>query len=123
MDDVDVEVHDLLPLPAAAMYILTALGDSPKHGYALMAEIRELSGGTVRLGPGTLYGSIKRMLGQGLIVESDHRPEDDDDERRRYYELTARGGRTLVAEHQRLADLVAAASARLGSRAIPGIAG
>lgn len=103
------EVLELLPLPAAALYILTVLGGGPMHGYGLMSEIRELSGGAVRLGPGTLYGSIKRMLGQRLIVESAERPEIDlDDERRRYYELTALGSRVAAAEHARLADLLAA---------------
>lgn len=80
------------------------------HGYGLMSTIQDLSGGTVRLGPGTLYGSIKRMLAQGLLVEASGRPEPgEDDERRRYYELTDLGGRVAAAEHARLADLLAAA--------------
>ncbi|MDQ2649598.1 MAG: PadR family transcriptional regulator [Actinomycetota bacterium] len=113
----------LLPLPAAAMYILTALGTGPLHGYGLMTEIRELSGGTVELGPGTLYGSVKRMLGQGLIAESDERPDPSlDDQRRRYYELTAFGARVAVAEQARLAELAAAAAARL-PRWVPGTTG
>lgn len=95
-------------LPAAALSILTVLLDGPRHGYALMAEVRDLSlGGTIRLGPGTLYGSIKRMLHQGVIVESDHRPDEDDDERRRYYEITPAGRRVAAAEHARLASLLA----------------
>lgn len=80
------------------------------HGYGLMSEIRALSGGAVTLGPGTLYGSIKRMLTQGLLVESADRPEaDEDDERRRYYELTELGGLVVAAEHARLSNLLAAA--------------
>jgi DNA-binding PadR family transcriptional regulator len=106
----------LLPLPSVAMYILTVLGDGPRHGYALMAEIRELSGGTVRLGPGTLYGSIKRMLAQGLIAEAGTRPDPElDDERRRYYEITAFGARVAAAEHARLTELVAVAKQRFGT--------
>jgi DNA-binding PadR family transcriptional regulator len=113
----------LLPLPSVAMYILTALGDGPRHGYALMAEIRELSDGTVRLGPGTLYGSIKRMLAQGLIAEAGTRPDPElDDERRKYYEITAFGLRVAAAEHLRLEELVAVARERFGPRPIPGIA-
>jgi DNA-binding PadR family transcriptional regulator len=105
----DDEVRDLLPLPAAALYILTVLSRGPAHGYVLMSEIRELSGGSVRLGPGTLYGSIKRMVGQGLIQESAERPDaPDDDERRRYYEITELGRSVGAAEHARLVDLLAA---------------
>jgi DNA-binding PadR family transcriptional regulator len=119
-DDQQPEV-DLLPLPAVAMYILTVLGGGPKHGYGLMTDIRELSGGTVRLGPGTLYGSIKRMLAQGLIVEAGTRPDPDlDDERRRYYEITAFGARVAAAEHARLAELVVAAGARFQQWPMPG---
>jgi DNA-binding PadR family transcriptional regulator len=95
------------------MYILTVLGDGPKHGYGLMAEIRELSGGTVKLGPGTLYGSIKRMLDQGLIEEADERPDPGlDDQRRRYYRLTALGQRVGAAEQRRLSALLDAARMR-----------
>ena len=84
--------QDLLPLPPAAMYILVALAEAPSHGYRIMSEVEELSGGVMRLGPGTLYGSIKRMLGQRLIEELDERPDPAlDDERRRYYQLTPLG--------------------------------
>ncbi len=104
------------------MYILTVLGEGPKHGYGLMAEIRELSGGTVKLGPGTLYGSIKRMLDQGLIAEADARPDPElDDERRRYYQLTGLGAEVAAAEHARLDHLVAAARARFPRPVLPGV--
>jgi len=118
-----VREEELLPLPAAATYILTVLATGPKHGYALMAEIRDLSGGTVRLGPGTLYGSLKRMIGQGLIVEAGDRPDPMlDDERRRYYELTEFGARVFAAEHDRLAALVKAGRKQRGAWPAPGAA-
>ena len=69
-DDVD----SFLPLPASVMHVLVALADGEKHGYAIMRDVAELSGGVVRLGSGTLYGSIKRMLDQGLIEETEERP-------------------------------------------------
>lgn len=98
---------DLLPLPSATLHILLALADGEKHGYAIMKDVEALSDGLVRLGPGTLYGAIKRMLADGLIDESDARPApDDDDERRRYYRLTDFGARVTAAEVQRLKDLV-----------------
>lgn len=110
MRDDDRAVPDLLPLPAAALYILTVLGNGPMHGYGLMSQIRDLSAGAVTLGPGTLYGSIKRMVAQGLLVEAADRPEaDEDDQRRRYYELTDLGRHVVTAEHARLANLLAAA--------------
>ena len=105
------------------MYILTVLATGPKHGYAVMAEIRTLSGGTVRLGPGTLYGSLKRMIGQGLIAEAGERPDPAlDDERRRYYELTEFGAKVFAAEHDRLAALVRAGRSHIGSWPVPGTA-
>lgn len=113
--DPGVGETELLPLPAAALNILTILLDGPRHGYALMAEVRDLSGGTIRLGPGTLYGSIKRMLAQDLIVESENRPDEDDDERRRYYEITQTGRRVAAAEHARLARLLTFAQAAPGA--------
>lgn len=88
------------------------------HGYALMSEIRDLSDGAVKLGPGTLYGSIKRMLAQGLLTEAADRPEaEDNDERRRYYELTELGSQVAAAEHARLANLLAAARPKQRGRA------
>lgn len=118
MRDDDPAVLDLLPLPAAALYILTVLGSGPMHGYGLMSEIRDLSGGAVKLGPGTLYGSIKRMLAQGLLAETGNRPEAaEDDERRRYYELTDLGGQVAAAEHARLSNLLAAARPKQPGRA------
>lgn len=103
--------EDLLPLTPSVFYILLALADGEKHGYNIMREVLHLTNGKVRLAPGTLYGSIKRLLEGGLIVEADERPDPQiDDERRRYYRLTPFGERVAQAEAQRLASLVARAS-------------
>src|SRR6187551_3801045 len=90
---------DFLPLPTATFHILLALKDGEKHGYAIMSDVEELSEGAVTIGPGTMYGSIKRMLAEGLIEETDERPDPEmDDERRRYYRCTALGQRVCQAE-------------------------
>jgi DNA-binding PadR family transcriptional regulator len=92
---------------------LLALADGEKHGYVIMQEVEAISKGQVKMGPGTLYGSIKRMLAAGLILESDERPDPElDDQRRRYYQLTEKGRRVLAAEARRLDRLVAQARAR-----------
>ena len=99
-----------LPLSPAVFHILMALTDSEKHGYAIMRDVERTTQGRTVLGPGTLYGAIKRLLKGGLIVETDERPDPDlDDARRRYYELTALGRRVLTAEAERLAHLLEAA--------------
>ena len=109
----DAEAEDFLPLPASVMHIVVALAEGEKHGYAIMRDVVAVSGGVVTMGSGTLYGSIKRMLDQGLIEEADERPDPAlDDQRRRYYRLTALGRRVGAAEHQRLASLVDAARLR-----------
>lgn len=96
-----------IPLTPAVFHILLALADGEKHGYAIMKEVESATEGTVTMGPGTLYGSLKRMLKDGLIGESDERPDPEiDDSRRRYYELTGYGRRVLEAEVQRLAQAV-----------------
>ena len=94
------------PLTPAVFCILIALAEGERHGYAIMQEATKRSGGAVRLGPGTLYGAISRMLKEGLIVECEERPDPEmDDSRRRYYRLSHRGGRALAAEAKRLGDL------------------
>ena len=110
-------------LQPAAFHILLALAGGERHGYALMQDVEQLSDGALRIGPGTLYGSIKRLLEAGLIAESEARPDaEDDDQRRRYYRLTGAGRTALSAEAQRLARLVdVAASRRLLPE--PGVAG
>ncbi len=96
-----------LPLSPAMFYILLALPDGPKHGYAVMKEVEHMTDGAMVLGPGTLYGALKRLLKAQLIVETDKRPiRALDDERRRYYALTAQGRRVLAGEVDRLAKAV-----------------
>ena len=102
--------ESFLPLTPAVFHILLTLADGEAHGYAMMQEVVRRSGGSVRLGPGTLYGAISRLLEDGIIEESEERPDPEmDDTRRRYYRLTKLGGRVLAAETERLADLVRAA--------------
>lgn len=94
-------------------HILLALADKERHGYEIMREVDERSEGKVRLGPGTLYGSIKRMLSDGLIEELDERPDPElDDERRRYYRLSDLGRRVAIAEAERLERLVKSARSK-----------
>ena len=109
-------------LTPAIFHILLALADGERHGYGIMQEIAAMTGGAFRIGPGTLYGSIKRMLAEGLIVETAERPDPAlDDERRRYYRLTELGERLARAEAARLARVVQAAQAKrlLGQPAAP----
>lgn len=102
-----------LPLPVSEFQILLALADEERHGYAIMREVAFRTDGEVQIGPGTLYGSIKRMLSSGLIEESDERPDPAlDDERRRYYRITALGRRTVVAEARRMERMVRIARAK-----------
>lgn len=104
---------DLLPLTPAVFHILLTLCDSGKHGYAIMREVESRSAGRIRIGPGTLYRSIQKMLDDGLVTETAERPDtDNDDERRRYYEMTEFGRAVAAAEAQRLAEIVREAQAR-----------
>src|SRR5437763_587060 len=104
---------ELLPLTPPVFHILLVLTEEERHGYAIMQEVAADTGGSLQLGPGTLYGCLKRMLEAGLVEESDERPDADrDDERRRYYKLTDLGARTVRAEAERLANAVSAARAR-----------
>lgn len=97
----------LLPLTPVALNVLLALADGERHGYGIMLEVEERTEGTTRLGPGTLYGAIKRLREGTLIEDSGERPDPAlDDERRRYYRLTDFGGRVLAAEVGRLEMLV-----------------
>lgn len=99
-----------LPLTPATFHILLALIDEERHGYAIMQEIAERTGGTVKLGPGTLYGSLRRLLEQGIVEESDERADPAlDDERRRYYRISRFGVAVARAEARRLEELVLAA--------------
>jgi DNA-binding PadR family transcriptional regulator len=111
--------EELLPLAGPVFQILVALADRERHGYGIMQDIADRTNGKFRLSPGTLYGSIKRMLELELIEESDERPDPSlDDERRRYYRITPFGRRVAGAETERLSKLVSQAVAGLlhGSR-------
>ena len=106
------DIDSLLPLQAAAFYILTALGEGERHGYAIIQNVAARTGGTVKLSAGTLYRSIQRMQEQGLIVECRERPAPaEDDERRRYYEITPLGSAVVRAELRRLSQLIKLARA------------
>lgn len=100
-------------LPPAWFHLLLALASGERHGYALMQDVAQESGGRVRLGPGTLYGALKRLLELGLVEESGRRPDRTlDDERRRYYRLTPLGRRAMGAEADRHVRLVELARAK-----------
>jgi DNA-binding PadR family transcriptional regulator len=112
MSEPETRVEALLPLPEATLHILMVLAEEDRHGYAILQEVARRTGGEVRLGPGTLYRSIQRMLEQGLIVETRRRPApEEDDERRRYYRITPLGAAVARAEAKRLAGLVRLARA------------
>jgi len=107
MDAAQTNPQGELPLTPAVFHILLALADGEKHGYAIMQEVETATDGQMTLGPGTLYGSIKRMLKAGLIAETDERPDPAlDDARRRYYELSGYGRKVLAAEVERLEQAV-----------------
>lgn len=96
-------------LSRTAVFILLAIGPEERHGYAIMAEVARITGGAVRLGPGGVYTTIRRLLDDGLIEESDERPDPElDDQRRRYYRLTGAGRAVASAEVRRLDTLVRA---------------
>jgi DNA-binding PadR family transcriptional regulator len=96
-----------LPLKPNWFQILVSLSDQEQHGYGIMQEVLERTAGKVRLWPATLYGTLKRLIEEELIEESAERPAPEfDDARRRYYRMTPLGRRVLVAESERLKDLV-----------------
>jgi DNA-binding PadR family transcriptional regulator len=107
------DVTALLPLPPATFHILVALAREDRHGYAIILDVEQRTGGSLRLSAGTLYRSIQRMLEQGLISETRERPVPElDDERRRYYRITPFGAAVAGAEARRMADLVRMAQAQ-----------
>ena len=100
------------PLTPAVFHILMVLAEGDQHGYAIIQAVARRTEGKVRLGPGTLYRSIQRMLEDGLVIEVDERPApEEDDERRRYYRLTPFGRKVARGEVARLAELVRLARA------------
>ncbi len=108
------DAGSLLPLMASEFQILLALADEERHGYGIMSEVKERTGGQVILGPGTLYGTIKRMLKQELMEEvaAERRDPSLGEERRKYYRLTSLGRELAQAEALRLAQLVGDARAK-----------
>jgi len=101
------------PLTPPVFQVLLSLADGDKHGYAILKDVEEHSGGEVLLNTGTLYAIIKRLLAEGLIVEPKNRPRaEDDDQRRRYYRLTPQGRAVAAAEVERMERLVARAHDR-----------
>ena len=96
----------------ATFHILVALADRDRHGYAIMQDVAARTDGQLKLSPGTLYGTIKRLLGEGLIEELDERPDpEQDDTRRRYYRITRAGRAAAIDESTRLARMLAQARA------------
>jgi DNA-binding PadR family transcriptional regulator len=116
MSDVPQQPDNLLPLTPAVFHILLALADGEKHGYGIMQEVIEITNGEIRMGPGTLYGTIKRMLEVGVIEETAERSDlllaDQQVQRRRYYRLTNLGNRVARAETRRLSTLLNIAHAK-----------
>ena len=117
------EPETLLPLPPATFHIMMVLARGENHGYGIMLAVTESTNGQFRLGPGTLYSTIKRLLQAAWIEECEERPDPElDDERRRYYRLTDLGERVARAEAVRLAEMVQLAheSQLLGGAAFSG---
>jgi DNA-binding PadR family transcriptional regulator len=108
-----------LPLKTNWFHILLSLAGGEQHGYGIMQEVLERTGGKVRLWPATLYGSLKRLIDEGLIEESEERPAREfDDARRKYYRLTRLGRRVLDAESERLQELVRILQVKRGMEAL-----
>jgi DNA-binding PadR family transcriptional regulator len=104
----DFDPESLLPLPQAAFHILVALAQGDRHGYAIMQDVAAGTDGRLKLNPGTLYTTIRRLLDQGLVIELDERPDpEEDDERRRYYRLSDMGRQVAKAEATRLQQTLA----------------
>jgi DNA-binding PadR family transcriptional regulator len=104
---------EFAPLTPAMFHVLLALAGDDLHGYAILKEVELRTGGKVRLSTGTLYGIIKRLVNDGMIVELHSRPaQSEDDERRRYYRLTPQGRQVAAAEAERMDELLSVARAR-----------
>lgn len=112
MPPLQTDPNSLIPLQTATFHILVALADRDRHGYSILQDVAERTGGSVQLSAGTLYSSIRRMLEQGLIEELAQSPEPGNtDERRRYYRLTKFGRRVAAAEAARLDNMLRQARA------------
>lgn len=106
------DLSDFLPLSAATLHILLSLAGGDMHGYGIMQEVARQSEGQYKLGPGTLYDNLQKLISRKLVQEIGRRP-DDDDSRRRYYRLSSLGTAVLSAEVARLDDVVREAKLRL----------
>ncbi|HYW46575.1 MAG TPA: PadR family transcriptional regulator [Bryobacteraceae bacterium] len=107
--------ESFLPLKPHWFHVLLSLANQEQHGYGIMQEVLDRTGGRVRLWPATLYGTLKRLIDEEIIEESASRPAPElDDARRRYYRLTRFGRRVLSAESERLEDLVRVIRAKRG---------
>ncbi len=101
------------PLTPPVFHILLALADEERHGYGIMQDVARQTNDALQMGPGTLYGCLKRMLAAGLVEEADERPDPEmDDERRRYYRMTMQGRKTVRGEAQRIAIALSAAKSK-----------
>jgi DNA-binding PadR family transcriptional regulator len=110
------DLAQFVPLKSRAFHIMLVLTEGDCHGYAIKQQVEQLTGGVLRLGPGTLYESIQRLERDGLIEESPSRPaKAEDHSQRRYYRLTPIGNRVLAAEVERLGNVVDYARARVSS--------
>jgi DNA-binding PadR family transcriptional regulator len=106
------DLSPFLPLSPATLHILLALAGEDRHGYGIMQEVARQSEGQYKLGPGTLYDNLEKLMNQAMVEEAP-RPSPNDDPRRRYYRLTGLGRRTLSAEIERLEGVVREARMRL----------
>ncbi|UCD25739.1 MAG: PadR family transcriptional regulator [Gemmatimonadota bacterium] len=114
MTEVSARIRQLQPLRPAILHILLVLAEGERHGYAVKQEVEKQTDGVVKMGPGTLYESIQRMVELGLIAESRRRPHKSDDQaQRRYYRVTQFGRKVLQSEVARLGDVVDSARASL----------
>lgn len=114
MTDKSHRIRQLLPLRPAILHILLVLSEGERHGYAVKREVEQRTNGVVKLGPGTLYESIQRMVERGLIDEAPRKHQRPSDQsQRRYYRLTPFGERVLRAEVTRLAEIVECAQSSL----------
>lgn len=109
------EVHHFLPLSPANLYILLSLAGEDRHGYGIMQEVAKQSEGKYKLGPGTLYDNLQKLMSHGIVEDAPRRSADDDP-RRRYYRLTTFGRKVLAADVERLEELIRAAKGRLHPR-------
>jgi DNA-binding PadR family transcriptional regulator len=121
-----IDPESLLPLTPAVFHVLLALASGERHGYAIMQEVATSTEGQIKMGPGTLYGTVKRLLEAQLIEESDERPDPHlDDDRRRYYRLTGAGEEVVRAEARRYEGIVALARGKklIGKAALVSLPG